>query len=134
MNQVNRLPKGLASLTSTTLFVVMTAIASHSAQAQESELPGANCSYNATTPIIPDGNIATQDELISAQKRIKAYQESLLDFRECLIEVEKSLDPEAEDYQSIKDALLDRSNASIDVEEKVAEEFNTAIRTYKSRG
>lgn len=103
------------------------------ALAQVSDTPGASCEYNKTTPIIPDGNIATKDELIAAQKRIKAYQEGLLDFRECLVDAEKTLDPEAEDFESVKAALVARSNESIDLEQSVANEFNNAIKIYNDR-
>ncbi len=103
------------------------------AQTEADASIGANCTYNKTTPIIPDGNIASQDELISAQKRIKLYQESLLDFRECLLEAEKNLDANAENYQATKSALTARSDKSIDIEKGVAAEFNEAIRIYKER-
>ncbi len=92
-----------------------------------------SCSYNTTTPIIPDGNIATKDELISAQKRIKIYQDNLLDFRECLSEKEAALSTEAQDYETQKAALFARRDESIDLENKVAAEFNEAIRIYKER-
>ncbi len=95
--------------------------------------PGDNCSYNATTPIIPDGNVASKDELVSAQARIKYYQDSLLDFRECLLSAERELDPESEGYEDAKKALVARSNESIDLETKVAEEFNKAVRAFKER-
>jgi len=95
--------------------------------------PADSCSYNMTTPIIPDGNVASKDELVSAQNRIKYYQDSLLDFRECLIKVEKELDPDAEGYEEAKKALVARSNESIDLETKVAEEFNKAVRAFKER-
>ena len=70
---------------------------------------------------------------MAAQTRVKAYQENLLDFRECILEADKSLDPEAENYEALKKALLARSNESIDVENKVAAEFNEAIKIYKTR-
>ena len=94
---------------------------------------GSNCRYNTTTPIIPDGNIATKDELVSAQKRVKYFQETLLDFRECLFEAEQALDVTAADYDVKKAALLARSDESIDLENKVASEFNEAIQIYKAR-
>ncbi len=99
---------------------------------ERSELD-AHCTYTQTTPIIPDGNIATKDELVSAQKRVKAFQEELLDFRECLLTVEESLDPEQEGYETKKSGLSARADGSIDLENKVADEFNQAIRIYRER-
>jgi len=37
-----------------------------------------------SAPIIPDGNVASQDELVAAQKAMKAYQGELIEHRECL--------------------------------------------------
>ena len=85
-------------------------------------------------PIVEaDGNIATKDELVAAQTRVKAYQEELLDFRECLLEVENSLDVNMEGYEEQKASLAARANSSIDLENTVADEFNEAIRIYRSR-
>ncbi len=98
-----------------------------------SGVPGANCMHTNRTPIIPDGNIASKDELVSAKARIKAYQDNLLDFRECLLTAEKALDAESAGYADAIKQLGIRSDASIDLETRVAEEFNEAIKIYKSR-
>lgn len=95
--------------------------------------PGAECTHTTTTPIIPDGNIASKDELVSAQTRVKAFQEELLDFRECLLNAEEKLNPEGETYAQDKAALSARSDSSIDLENKVAAEFNEAVKVYKAR-
>lgn len=115
------------------LLAMAATISAQEVETVETTSPGDNCSYNATTPIIPDGNVASKDELVSAQARIKYYQDSLLDFRECLSLAEKELDPEAPGYEDAKKALVARSNESIDLETKVAEEFNKAVRAFKER-
>lgn len=135
--KTTKTPFDLASKSITTLLGTACLALSASSMAQDasssSESTDIVCSYNTTTPIVPDGNIATKDELISAQKRIKVYQDNLLDFRECLTLKEQALSPEAEDYEAKKAALLARSDESIDIENKVAAEFNEAIQIYKSR-
>ncbi len=95
--------------------------------------PSAHCTYDNNTPIIPDGNVASKDELIAAQGSIKAYQTSLVEFRECLAAVETALNPEAEDFESVKTLLIDRMNKSVDMENQVAEQFNETVRAFKSR-
>ena len=86
-----------------------------------------------TTPIVPDGNVASEDELISAQKAMKGYQALLAEYRECLVAGEKKLDPDAEDTADrIKDNKA-KYDASIDAEESIAEKFNTTVRAYKAR-
>lgn len=123
----------VAAVASATFLLIGTAAVAQNTQEAQDEVTNASCSYNTTTPIIPDGNIATKDELIAAQKRIKVYQDSLLDFRECLTAQEATLSPEAEDYEAQKAALVVRSDESIDLENKVAAEFNDAIKIYKER-
>ncbi|MCH2190593.1 MAG: hypothetical protein MK188_06705 [Gammaproteobacteria bacterium] len=91
------------------------------------------CTYSKRMPIIPDGNIATKDELIDAKERIALYQDQLANYRECLYQVEKNLDTTADDYEERKVAIQKLSDESIEVEQKVADKFNQAIRIYKDR-
>ena len=93
----------------------------------------AACSYSNNLPIIPDGNIATKDELVAAKNRIGVFQVQLADFRDCIADKVEALDKDAEDYEETKKAFFARSDASVNLEEKVAAEFNTAIRIYKER-
>jgi len=125
--------KRLSIAISLALLTPLSGLAQEVTEAPQVTAVGSSCSHTTSTPIIPDGNIATQDELVSAQKRVKAFQEDLLDFRECLLASEEGLDPEAEDYTQTKAALSARSDQSIDLENKVAAEFNEAIRIYKTR-
>jgi len=85
-------------------------------------------------PIIPDGNVASQDELLAAQKAMKAYQEVLLEYRTCIDGMSASIDLETEEgiaEKAVNDNLYD---ASVTAEESVAEQFNAAVRAFKSRG
>ena len=84
-------------------------------------------------PIIPDGNVASEDELVRASKAIKMFQESLIGYRNCLAEQEQALDPEAETTDEEKMAILENYNQSVEAEERVAGEFNEAVRAYKAR-
>lgn len=85
------------------------------------------------TPIIPDGNVASEDELVSASKAMKAFQTKLVDHRNCLAEEEGTLDTEAENFMELKKAVGAKYNESVDAEEKLAEEFNVAVRAFKAR-
>ena len=92
-----------------------------------------DCTYTARMPIIPDGNVATEDELLAAKNRIKLYQDHLLNFRDCLLQQEIALDKNAPDYEEKRKAILAKSNESIEHEQKVADKFNKAINIYKNR-
>jgi len=86
-----------------------------------------------SSPIIPDGNVASLDELVSAQKAIKMFQTSLNDYRDCLKGMEESIDPEAADAQEQSATILASYNGSVDNEALIAEEFNVAVREFKAR-
>lgn len=84
-------------------------------------------------PIIPDGNVASKEELISASKAIKALQVELQVYRNCLAGKSNAIVAVDEVSTANKQAFVDRYNASVDLEEKTASEFNTAISAFKSR-
>jgi hypothetical protein len=85
------------------------------------------------SPIIPDGNVASEDELVAASKGIKAYQTSLVDYRLCLDKKQEALDPEAESTIEETQVIKAAYDTSIDAETAVAEEFNGAVRAFKER-
>lgn len=84
-------------------------------------------------PIIPDGNVASMDELVAAQTAFKAYQSNLVEYRQCLGEAETALDSESEQFEADKLKILDMHNASVDYENETAEQFNVSVRAYKAR-
>lgn len=92
----------------------------------------AECDMPAA-PIIPDGNVASEDELVAAQKAIKMMQTSMISYRECLVAEEGKIDAESETAEAEKIALTNSYNDSVAAETKVAEEFNTAVKAFKSR-
>lgn len=108
-----------------TLFVTSLALAL-STQAQ------AEC-VTPEAPIIPDGNVASQDELVSAQRAMKAYQGTLVEYRECLAGMDAAVVPESEEAEQQTASILAAYNASVDSEESVAEQFNAAVRAFKAR-
>lgn len=89
------------------------------------DMPGA--------PIIPDGNVASEDELIAAQSAMKMFQGSLISYRECIQGLEKLIDPESETAVAEGEELLANFNKSVDAEEQVAAEFNEAVKAFKAR-
>ena len=93
----------------------------------------ANCELPTTTPIIPDGNVASMDELVAAQQAMKKYQGVLGEFRTCLIERQEGLDPEAEDTAGEIAKIALKHDSSVEAEQKIADEFNVSVRAYKAR-
>ena len=92
----------------------------------------ASCSMEGA-PIIPDGNVASEDELIAASGAMKAYQGKLQEYRDCMVAEEKLIDPEAEDNALKMAEIRAKYDASVDAESAIADEFNAAVRAFKAR-
>ena len=86
-----------------------------------------------TQPIIPDGNVASKEELVVASKAVKTLQSELETYRNCLAGKSSAIVGEDEAATTQKQAIIDRYNASVDLEEKVAGDFNVAISAFKSK-
>ena len=72
---------------------------------------------------------ADYDELVAAKGRVSDFQAALAVYRECL---EKAA-PDEELTEGNRIALNQAHNYSVEMEERVAEAFNTAVRAYKAR-
>ena len=87
-------------------------------------------------PATPDGESATLEEMISAQGEVKAFQEANAEYLECVdnqMTAEKAAVDEGDDSAEERFALAAADyNAAVSREERVAADFNTAIRAYKA--
>jgi hypothetical protein len=72
---------------------------------------------------------ATYDELIVAKQQVADFQAALAVYRECMQAAETG----AELTPGNKQALVASFNYSVDMEERVAQRFNDAVRSYKER-
>ena len=106
------------------------------AQAQEDDpqdaiqvLPEAaqKCTLPASPNAIPEE--AVYDDLLNAKKQIAVFQGELEVFRECL----KAAEEDPENTTGNKSAIVSSYNYSVEMEERVAERFNAAVRSYKER-
>ena len=87
-------------------------------------------------PIIPDGNVASEDELVAAQKAYKEFDANTMAYRECLLEEKALIEASGADSEEMTAKLqanLDADNAAYDKLVNVAEEFNQAVRAFKAR-
>ena len=90
------------------------------AAAQECVLPA------APDAIPPD---ADYDALVAAKGHVAEFQTGLESYRTCLKNAENAPDLTAGNKQ----AMVASFNYSVDMEERVAQRFNEAIRSYKER-
>ena len=85
------------------------------------------CVLPASPDAIPEE--ATYDQLKEAKMQIATFQTEVEIFRECLRVAEENPDNTAGNKQ----AIVSSFNYSVDMEERIAERFNEAIRSYKER-
>ena len=106
------------------------------AQAQEDDpqdaiqvLPEAaqKCTLPASPNAIPEE--AVYDDLLNAKKQIAVFQGELEVFRECL----KAAEEDPDNTTGNNAAIVSSYNYSVEMEERVAERFNAAVRSYKER-
>jgi len=90
-------------------------------------LEAQTCDLPAAPARIPEE--ASYDDLVEAKGNITRFQEELLEYRDCLDG--SRMGEELTDGNQI--ALNQAYNYSVEMEERVAEQFNVAVRSYKAR-
>ena len=85
------------------------------------------CTLPASPDAIPEE--ATYDDLLNAKKQIAVFQGELEAFRECL----NTADANPDNTSGNTAAIVSSYNYSVEMEERVAERFNVAVRGYKER-
>ena len=85
------------------------------------------CVLPAAPDSIPED--ADYDRLVAAKGHVATFQTDLGTYRECLKAAEEGVELTPGNQQ----ALIASYNYSVDMEERVAERFNEAVRTYKER-
>lgn len=89
------------------------------------------------SPTLPDGTTASMEEMLAAQKAVKAFQAANTEYRACLdplvtaAEVAAAGDSPGPDLQKTLEQLNNEYNASVSAEEEVANGFNVALRDFK---
>jgi hypothetical protein len=106
----------------------------------------ADCSYPTPPDHIPDGNTATLQEMVDAQKAVKEYDKAINAYVAC-IQLERNdavgkLAPKpgekptpeqkkaTEDLQRVE---IQKHNAAIDQLQSVADRFNEQVKVYKAK-
>ncbi len=90
-------------------------------------LEAQTCDLPSAPARIPED--ASYDDLVAAKGRVSDFQAALAVYRECL----ENAAPEEELTEGNRIALNQAHNYSVEMEERVAEAFNAAVRAYKAR-
>ena len=88
--------------------------------------------------LIPNGNTATKEDMLTGQADVKRYVGQMEIYLECIVEEEKQarnaiedLQPEVE--QEREDMLNKKYNAAVDEMERLAAQFNAEVQAYRAR-
>lgn len=79
---------------------------------------------------VPDGSIATSEEMLDGQKSVKSYIAAMEDYLKCLDAEEIAMgDAVTEEERALH---VKRHNAAVDAMEKLANDFNEQIRAFRA--
>ncbi len=105
----------------------------------------ADCSYPAPPDHLPDGNTATLQEMVEAQKAVKEYDKAVNAYVAC-IQLERNdaigkiakpgEKPTADQKKAMDDmerVEVQKHNAAIDKLQSVADRFNEQVKVYKAK-
>jgi hypothetical protein len=87
---------------------------------------------------IPNGNTATEQEMLEGQNGVKQYVADMEAYLDCIVAEEKAAraaieDLEPEEEQQREDLLTKKYNAAVEEMETVAARFNTQVQAFKNR-
>ena len=104
----------------------------------------AACSYPAEPDALPDGSSATLEQMVTAQKSVKAFDEAINAYTSCLkLESDAALakvadsadDPKKKEEQKkeLERMQIQKHNAAVEADEALAARFNEQLKTYKAK-
>ena len=87
---------------------------------------------------IPNGTVATKDEMVAGQRGVKKYMLDMEEYLDCIAEDDEKLRAGIENPDLLVEAqrdemLVKKHNAAVEEMEKLAADYNEAVRTYKAR-
>ena len=98
-----------------------------------SSISFAECNYPKKKFDIPSGKNATEAEMVETMGKVKQFQANLGVYRTCLDDELAKISPDLESYEEIQRMNAQKYNASVEDEQKMAEEWGAAVRAFKSK-
>jgi hypothetical protein len=99
----------------------------------------AACSYPRAPANVPDGSMATKEEMKAAQQAFQAYNNAIKAYTDCLnLEHDERIakDPAAlteDQKKELERMRAQKNNAAIDEAEAVTARFNEQVRLFNAR-
>jgi hypothetical protein len=103
----------------------------------------ATCSYPQAPTKIPDGATATKEEMIEGMKAVKAYNDQIKAYTDCLrlehdqevAKIDPKDDPGKTKAQKaeLDSVLVKKNDAAVDAATAVTNRFNEQVKIYKAK-
>jgi len=89
------------------------------------------CTAPGPAPTIPDGTIATADQMKTTRDAVQSYVNILQDYQDCLeLKIKHApKETKAEDLQRMRD----KGNAAIDQAQALGKEYSAQMTAFKAR-
>lgn len=98
----------------------------------------AACSYPTAPEKLPDGRVASMDEMLTGKKAVEEYNKQMDAYLSCLkLEYDEQVASSSETLTAEQKAELEKRqvqkhNAAVDELESVASRFNEQVKVYKA--
>lgn len=93
----------------------------------------ADCAFPKAPATIPDGNSASEAEMIAAMQAFKAYNDEVTAFGECLDQETKDKAAGTAQLMQLKTMQTKKHNAAVAELQEKAKLFNEQVRIFKAR-
>jgi hypothetical protein len=91
----------------------------------------AECAAPGQAPIIPDGALATVDQMKTAHTAVQSYVNTLQAYQDCL-EAQIKMAPKTAKPEELQ-KMRDQGNAAIDQATSLSNNYSEQVRAYKTR-
>jgi hypothetical protein len=96
------------------------------------------CTYPTDIGPLPDGNVATKDEMLAAKKKVTEFDKAIMAYTDCLKKeheetLAKSTDLTDEQKKQMQTMVDQKHNAAVEADEALAARFNEQLRAYNAK-
>lgn len=104
----------------------------------------AACTYPTAPGNLPDGNTATRDAMMAAQKSVKDFDVAVTNYTACLQaesdaqiagleQSETDIKKRDQQKEKLTEVLIKKQNAAVDADKALAKRFNEQVRIFKAK-
>jgi hypothetical protein len=99
----------------------------------------AECAYPHKPAKMPDGNTATKDEMVAANKQVKQYNADMTAYLDCLkteydgTTAKLPADATEDQKKQLATVYARKNDAAVDELQTVATQFNEQLRVFKAK-